>query len=89
MICLLGRRETAHCGLDRRKSAAAKSGAAPAGPKRSGALSEYASWGYFDSRLPGEGFEDGYQSMPVDWGISSERKRRFFDYLSEIAETAK
>src|SRR4029079_14329238 len=35
------------------------------------ALGEYAGWGYFDFRFPGEGFDDGYQSVPVNWGISS------------------
>ena len=35
------------------------------------AIGEYASWGYFDFRQQGEGFNDGYQSVPVNWGISS------------------
>jgi hypothetical protein len=48
------------------------------------AISQYASWGYFDYRMPGEGFAEGYQSVPVNWGISSERKRGFFDLLREI-----
>jgi hypothetical protein len=48
------------------------------------AVSEYASWGYFDFRMKGEGFEDGYQSVPVNWGISSERKRGFFGLLREM-----
>jgi hypothetical protein len=48
------------------------------------AVGEYASWGYFDWRMPGEGFDDGYQSVPVNWGISSERKKAFFKLLSEI-----
>jgi hypothetical protein len=48
------------------------------------AVSEYASWGYFDYRMRGEGFADGYQSVPVDWRISSARKRGFFKLLSEI-----
>ena len=48
------------------------------------ALSERASWGYFDFRLKDEGFAEGYQSVPVDWGIGSERKRGFFKLLSEI-----
>ena len=39
------------------------------------AVGEYASWGYFDYRRQGEGFDDGYQSVPVNWGISSARKR--------------
>jgi hypothetical protein len=48
------------------------------------AVSEYASWGCFDFRMKGEGFDEGYQSVPVNWGISSARKRGFFRLLSEI-----
>ena len=48
------------------------------------AAGEYASWGYFDYRMKGEGFDDGYQSVPVNWGISSERKRAFFKLLAQI-----
>lgn len=44
----------------------------------------YASWGYFDFRMKGEGFDEGYQSVPVNWGISSERKRGFFNKMKEI-----
>lgn len=49
------------------------------------AIDEYASWGFFDYRMEGEGFDDGYQSVPVNWGISSDRKRRFFGLAREIA----
>ena len=28
------------------------------------AISQYASWGYFDFRMSGEGFDEGYQSVP-------------------------
>lgn len=48
------------------------------------AVSEHASWGLFDYRMKGEGFADGYQSVPADWGISSPRKRGFFKLLKEI-----
>jgi len=48
------------------------------------AVGEHASWGYFDFRMKGEGFEEGFQSVPVNWGISSERKRGFFRLLAEI-----
>jgi hypothetical protein len=48
------------------------------------AVAEYASWGYFDFRLQGEGYNDGYQSMPANWGISSDRKKGFFNLLSDI-----
>jgi hypothetical protein len=50
----------------------------------SAAVGEHASWGYFDFRKKGEGFDEGYQSPPVNWRISSERKRGFFRLLSEI-----
>jgi hypothetical protein len=48
------------------------------------ALSEYASWGYFDFRMKDEGFDEGYQSVPVNWGITSQRKRGFFNKVKEI-----
>ena len=48
------------------------------------AIRSYASWGYFDFRRKGESFEEGYQSVPVDWGINSERKKGFFNLLREI-----
>jgi hypothetical protein len=48
------------------------------------AVGAYASWGYFDYRMKGEKFDDGYQSVPVNWGISSPRKRAFFKLLSEV-----
>jgi hypothetical protein len=48
------------------------------------AISSYASWGYFDFRREGEGIADGYQSVPVDWGIKSERKKAFFQKLALI-----
>jgi hypothetical protein len=48
------------------------------------AISEYASWGYFDYRQAGEGFDDGFQSVPVNWSISSPRKRAFFQRLGEV-----
>ncbi|MBN1293540.1 MAG: hypothetical protein JXB48_17000 [Candidatus Latescibacteria bacterium] len=46
------------------------------------ALSEYASWGFFD---PGESnYWDGYQSLPVNWAINTERKKAFFAKLKEV-----
>ena len=48
------------------------------------AVREYASWGYFDYRMKGEGFDEGYQSVPVNWTISSARKRGFFDLVKAI-----
>ncbi len=48
------------------------------------AVSEYAGWGYFDFRRRGEGFAEGFQSMPANWAISSPRKRCVFQLLAEI-----
>ena len=48
------------------------------------AVGEFASWGYFDYRMKGEGFDEGYQSVPVNWKTSSERKKGFFKLLSDI-----
>ncbi len=48
------------------------------------AVSEYASWGFFDYRMGDEGYDEGYQSVPVNWGISSERKRGFFGLAKQI-----
>ena len=49
------------------------------------AVQSYTSWGFFDYRLKGEtDFHQGYQSVPVDWHISSERKNGFFNLLKEI-----
>jgi len=53
------------------------------------AVGERASWGYFDFRMKGESFDDGYQSVPVNWKISSERKRGFFKLLREITGEGK
>ena len=53
-------------------------------------IDHYASWGFFD---PGEGaggsaargdYVNGYQLVPVNWGISTPRKRAFFDAVREI-----
>ncbi|MFI1743423.1 hypothetical protein [Thalassobellus sediminis] len=47
-------------------------------------IESYASWGFFDFRKEGEPFESGFQSIPTDWKISSERKKAFFYKLKEI-----
>lgn len=49
------------------------------------ATSAHASWGFFDFRRSGEGFDEGYQSVPVNWGISSARKRGFFDMVASLS----
>jgi len=46
------------------------------------AISEYASWGYFD---PGENdYCHGYQSVPVQWQINTSRKQAFFNKIKQI-----
>jgi hypothetical protein len=46
------------------------------------AVSEYASWGYFD---PGASdYSDGYQCPPVNWGLNTDRKKSFFRLLREV-----
>lgn len=48
------------------------------------AIGAYSGWGYFDYRMAGEGHDEGYQSLPVNWTISSARKRGFFKLLATI-----
>jgi hypothetical protein len=50
------------------------------------AVKEHVSWGFFDFRMKGETFDDGYQSVPVNWGISSERKKGFFELVKKITD---
>ena len=52
------------------------------------AVEEYSGWGYFDYRQIRERFEDGYQSLPVDWGINSSRKKAFFALLAQVTGAA-
>ncbi len=48
-------------------------------------IKNYVSWGYFDFRFNGEtDYKEGYQSVPVDWGIQSDRKKAYFKKLKEI-----
>ena len=48
------------------------------------ALRRGVSWGLFDYRQAGEGYDDGFQSVPVNWQISSPRKRAFFELVARI-----
>jgi hypothetical protein len=54
------------------------------------AVANAASWGYFD---PGSGaggnsarsdYHHGFQNVPVNWGLTTERKRAFFGLIQEI-----
>ncbi len=46
------------------------------------AISRYASWGCLD--IGQNNYVDGYQSPPVNWGLSTERKRGFHALAKEI-----
>jgi hypothetical protein len=46
------------------------------------ALSEYASWGYYDQGA--NNYRDGYQSPPTNWGINTDRKKGFFSLVREV-----
>lgn len=46
------------------------------------ALSEGVSWGYADPSA--SDYATGYEYLPVNWGLSSPRKRAFFGFLKEI-----
>ena len=49
-------------------------------------IKNYCSWGYFDYRFKGEtDYKEGFQSVPVDWGIHSNRKIGFFKLVKEIS----
>ena len=45
-------------------------------------LSRGASWGLLD--IGKSNYRDGFQCPPVNWGISTERKRMFFELVREI-----
>jgi hypothetical protein len=54
------------------------------------ATAYHASWGYFDAG-PGAGgksarsdYVEGYQNVPVNWKLSTDRKRAFFGLVREI-----
>jgi hypothetical protein len=54
------------------------------------ALSRHCGWGYFDPG-PGAGgtaaygdYEVGYQNPPINWALSTSRKRSFFELLGEV-----
>lgn len=49
------------------------------------ALKNYISWGYFDYRKKEDpDLKNGFQTIPVDWGINSENKKGFFNKVKEI-----
>ncbi len=50
------------------------------------AVKNYASWGYFDFRLASEHHDHnmGYQSIPANWHITTDREISFFDLCASI-----
>jgi hypothetical protein len=46
------------------------------------AVKNYVSWGYFDPGV--SDYADGYQCPPVNWGLSTQRKKDFFGMVKEI-----
>ena len=52
------------------------------------AIRAYASWGYFDpgaGRARGTGdYHEGYQSVPVNWGINTETKKAYFEAVKKV-----
>jgi len=52
-------------------------------PSLDAAVAAGASWGYYDQGLPN--YRDGFQSLPVNWGINTPEKRAFFDRVLELA----
>jgi hypothetical protein len=45
-------------------------------------VGEYVSWGYYDQGQ--NNYQDGFQSPPVNWTLSSDNKRQFFAKVKEI-----
>lgn len=46
------------------------------------AVERYAPWGYYDQG--DNNYKDGYQSPPVNWGINTTEKKKFFSGVAEI-----
>lgn len=46
------------------------------------AFPHYVPWGYYDQGK--NNYRDGYQSPPVNWGISTPEKEKFFNRVAEI-----
>jgi arabinoxylan arabinofuranohydrolase len=53
------------------------------------AIDNYVSWGYFDFRRKNEALIEGFQSMPADWGVNSDRKIDFFNMVADITGSPK
>jgi hypothetical protein len=49
------------------------------------ALENYISWGFFDYRKKGvSNLKEGFQTIPIDWGINSDNKKVFFNKLKKV-----
>lgn len=47
------------------------------------AVEVFAPWGYYDQGS--NNYQDGFQSPPVNWGINTPEKKRFFEGVAEIS----
>ena len=45
-------------------------------------VDEYTSWGYYEQGQ--NNYQDGFQSPPVNWSISSDNKRQFFELVKKV-----
>ena len=45
-------------------------------------VDEYTSWGYYEQGQ--SNYQDGFQSPPVNWSISSDNKRQFFELVKKV-----
>ena len=45
-------------------------------------VGEHVSWGYYDQGQ--NNYQDGYQSVPVNWGINTDNKKQFFELVKKV-----
>jgi hypothetical protein len=45
-------------------------------------VNEYTSWGYYEQGQ--NNYRDGFQSPPVNWTISTDNKRQFFELVKKV-----
>ena len=45
-------------------------------------VDEHAGWGYYEQGQ--NNYQDGFQSPPVNWGISNDNKKQFFELVKAI-----
>ena len=45
-------------------------------------IEEYVSWGYYEQGQ--SNYRDGFQSLPVNWTISTDNKKQFFELVKKV-----